>query len=316
MIKDTRCLEKLSTIMPRIALEPTNICNANCCFCGYRYMKRRKGVMRLDLYQLIIDEMVSLDCKELKFTPIVGDPLCDRSITKKIEYASLKNKFSTIYMYTNLINLHLFDIEHFVNSGITEVVVSTCIADKDMYRRVFGIDAYDHVIRNIKKLLVINDKYNCPINISLTLRNEKPVQKALDSPEYRELINLGANISFMWDQYDNWLGLIKIDNLPQGNTFREVKSIKAPCSQLYSGLIIGFNGKMSICWCRDIDMELFVGQYPDNSIQETWEGSALRELRENWKNGKIPKICLECLQYTSVYEHALLIDTYNRMLHS
>lgn len=313
MMNDKSFLERLTQEIPRISLEPTNVCNANCNFCGYRYLKRKKGTMNMTLYESLVDELIKIDARELKFTPIVGDPLCDRNIIEKIEYAASKKYFSNIYMYTNLINLHLFDMDRLGNSGIDNIVISTCIANSEMYHRVFGVNSYEKVIHNIKSLISVNKKYGAPIDIEISLRNEKPAQIALDSLEYKELSAMGARISFMWDNYDNWLGLIRAEDLPKGNSFRRVKSIQVPCSQLYTGFIVGYDGKINICWCRDLDMELSIGRFPEVSLLEAWQGKKLRRLRENWKKGDIPGICQKCLLYSSVYDHPLLKDIYKEL---
>ncbi len=314
MINDNNCLEHLSGILPRVSLEPTNICSANCTFCGYKYLERKKGIMDSALYQPLVDDIIEIGSSELKLTPIVGDPLCDRNILDKIEYASSKKHFSTISMTTNLINLHLFDMERFVNSGVSEITISTCVANSEMYRRIFGVNAYEKVIGNIKALISANNKCGKTININIALRNDKPARNTLKSPEYKELVAIGAKINFLWDEYDNWLGLIKIEDLPRGNSYRVIKSRTAPCSQLYAGFIVGYDGNINICRCRDLNMELSVGKYPADSLRDTWYGSKLIRLRENWVRGHLPGICRNCLQYTSVYDHPLLIDTYRNFI--
>lgn len=315
MIEDGDALEKLSKVLPRVSLEPTNACNARCGFCAYRLMERKKGVMDLDTYQGLVNDLIGMNVRELKFTPIVGDPLVDHNIVKKIEYAVSKDHFSRIYMYTNLINLHLFDAERFVNSGITDMTVSACIADSEMYRRVFGVDAYDKVIRNIKDLILANNKFGDPVDVLISLRNEKPKEKALNSPDYKELIAMGAKFEFLWDGYDNWSGLIEVGDLPEGNSFRIIESKQAPCAQLYNGFIVGYDGTINICWCRDLNLskELTIGKYPEDSLEEAWQGPELRQLRENWEKGDLTEICQRCLQYTSVYDHKLTQDTYERL---
>lgn len=313
MAADKNCLDHLSKILPRVSLEPTNVCSASCSFCGYKFLKRKKGVMGSDLFQALVDDIIQIGSSELKLTPIVGDPLCDRDILTKIEYASSKKRFSTISMTTNLINLNLFDLDRFVNSGVNEMTVSTCIANAEMFRKNFGVDAYEKVITNLKNLITANNKFGRPINISIALRNNKPARSTLRSPEFKELVAMGAKISFLWDEYDNWLGLIKIEDLPNGNSYRAVHSRTAPCSQLYAGFIIGYDGTINICRCRDLNMELSVGIYPDVSLREAWEGSRIKKYRENWQKGYLPQICRNCLQYTSAYEHPLLIDTYRSL---
>ena len=58
-------------------VETTNLCNANCSFCGYRFMQRPKVDMPLDLYEKALHEYAASGGGNINFTPTVGDPLVD-----------------------------------------------------------------------------------------------------------------------------------------------------------------------------------------------------------------------------------------------
>lgn len=53
-------LDKINEFLSKkplmLKLETTNICNAHCCFCGYPKMQRRKQVMKLDLFEKVVND--------------------------------------------------------------------------------------------------------------------------------------------------------------------------------------------------------------------------------------------------------------------
>jgi len=82
-------------------IELTNICNANCIYCGYRFMKRKKGIMDMKLFKKFIDEFDNAGGGDISLTGIVGDPLIDPNIIEKIRYARAKDNIRNIRFSTN-----------------------------------------------------------------------------------------------------------------------------------------------------------------------------------------------------------------------
>jgi radical SAM protein with 4Fe4S-binding SPASM domain len=292
--------------MMRLAIEVTNICNANCSFCAYRYMKRRKYILSDGQFKYFLERYKEYGGGELKLTPIVGDPLVDRNLINKIKMAKRAKEIRHLYMYTNLIGLGNFNIKDFLLSGIDEIDVSTCICSREMYKRIFGVDRYDTVMHNLQLLLEQNKKLGHKVKINISLRCEKPYRVVRSSPDYKYIINLyGRHLEILDDKYDNWTGLIKLDDLPRGQRFRKLKNMSEPCSLFYKGLIIFANGDVGACWCRDVEARLIVGNIYKDLLEDIWKGERLRLIRENWMEGYIPSVCRNCYQYTPLSEFLL-----------
>ena len=77
-------LKMMESRYGHLGIEPTNICNANCTFCGYRFLKKSKSTMSLDLFKKTVDDYASQGGGVLSLTPTVGDPLVDGKILEKI----------------------------------------------------------------------------------------------------------------------------------------------------------------------------------------------------------------------------------------
>ncbi|MDP8230801.1 MAG: SPASM domain-containing protein [Candidatus Gorgyraea atricola] len=284
----------------KLAVEVTNICNANCIFCGYRHQKRKKYILSNEQFRYFLDKYVEYGGGELKFTPIVGDPLVDKNLIDKIKMARRERCIGHMYLFTNLIGLNNFNITDFLLSGINRVYVSTCIGNKKMYKRVFGVDCYDVVISNIEKLLKENNKLGKPVKIVITSRGERPYRGIYGSSDYKRIVGLyGANIEIL-EEYGNWTGDVTENELPRGHSFRKIKNRIEPCSQLYNGFIILANGDAGICWCTDLEANLIIGNVYKESLDDIWRGEKLKSMRENWLKGDMPPICRNCHIYTPV----------------
>jgi len=302
----TRLIQAVESRASRVAIEVTNLCNANCSFCAYRYQQRSVGIMSNDTFHAFLEKYIEYGGGELKFTPLVGDPLLDKSITEKIEYARRFKEITHIYTYTNAIGFQHIDIERFLNSGINEVQISTCIGDQDMYRRIFGVNKYHVVIDNIERLLTQNNSLGKKVTIGLSIRGDKPYERIWSSPDYIKIARLyGSAIPILDDAYDSWSGMIKKADLPIGQAWRKVSKKKKnePCSLLYKGLLVLGNGEVNACWARDMEATLLVGNINDESIDEIWKGDKLRSLREKWSQGELPDICKKCNQYSSLSDY-------------
>ncbi|MBU1147837.1 MAG: radical SAM protein [Candidatus Omnitrophica bacterium] len=284
----------------KLAVEATNICNANCIFCGYRHQKRKKYILSNEQFRYFLDKYVEYGGGELKFTPIVGDPLVDKSLIDKIKMARKEREIGHIYLFTNLIGLDNFNITDFLLSGINRVYVSTCIGNKEMYKRMFGVDSYDIVISNIEKLFKENNRLGKPVKIVITSRGEKPYRDIYGSSDYKRIVGLyGANIEIL-EEYGNWTGVVTEKELPKGHSFRKINNRIEPCSQLYNGFIILANGDAGICWCTDLEASLIIGNVYKDSLDDIWRGEKLRSMRQNWLKGDMPSICRNCHIYTPV----------------
>ena len=298
-----RLLRTLESRAGRVAIEVTNLCNANCSFCAYRYQQRPVEIMSLDTFKQFLDKYVVYGGGELKFTPIVGDPLLDRGLTEKIEYARQFPEITLIYTYTNGIAFNKLDLDRFLKSGIDTVQISTCIGSQAMFERLYGVKKYSVTIENIVQLLELNASLGSKVDIRISIRADKPYEAVWNSTDYQRLAALyGRSIPILNDAYDSWSGLIKKDEIPIGQKWRRIPRTKKsePCSLLYKGLTILADGRVNACWARDMEASLIVGDIHSQALEDIWKGSDLRALREKWKKGELPEVCRKCNQYTSL----------------
>lgn len=235
----------------------------------------------------------------LSLTPIVGDPLVDRSLVDRIKFAKQTKEISYVLLYTNLIGLEDFDLEELLTSGLDAINVSTCLASKETYARMFGVDRYDSVVQNLETLLRANRKLNDRLKVTIHVRADKPYEQTTSGPTYRRIVKLyGRGKCHIEYQYDNWTGLIEEDDLPRHHTFAQVRDISEPCSELYNGMIVFLNGDVGICSRRDLEAKLVIGNIHESSLEDIWRGEKLQTIRKQWVKDDIPTMCRRCCCYT------------------
>jgi radical SAM protein with 4Fe4S-binding SPASM domain len=304
MQSDTRCdMQHLRRILEQrvmiLTVELTNICNASCRFCAYRYQKRERSTISDELFKYAVCEFAGIGGGILNLTPIVGDPLVDKNLISKIKYARKMKEIQQIFFFTNLIGLSDFDINDLLLSGIDKINVSVCIGSKEMYTRVYGVDKYDSVMQNLDSLLMENRRLGDRVNIKVHVKGERPFSQIRLSSEYQRISEVyGKGIAQIDETFDNWTGIIREDDLPKGCALRAVKDRSEPCMELYNGMIVFTNGNVGICWRRDVEAQLVIGNIQHSSLESIWRGRNLRVLRDNWLNGNIPPPCRKCYCYT------------------
>lgn len=286
-------------------VETTNICNANCTFCGYRFMKRAKTVMKWDLYEDAILKFVSAGGGPLNFTPTVGDPLVDKLLLEKIEFASKYTLITGTFLYTNGILLHRFSTDRLLKSGLRRLAISTFIGSSEGYNLYYGRNKYSQVLRNILTVSKRNRELGYPVHITLHLRVSGDKESWQKTTAYGEIAaNIGEdNIDYL-ETYDAWSGLIDEADIPVGTKLEKSMPLEekmgAPCFELYRRVHVLADGKVGACVCVDLEGEIEIGNIATQSLRDIWKGQALSAYRRKWVSGDMPKVCETCTRYQGV----------------
>ena len=170
--------------------ELSNGCNANCSFCAYRFQKRQRKVTNLEMFKKAIDNYSSDGGGTVSFTPVIGDPLIDKKIIEKFNYCMSKPNINSVYLYTNGIFLDNYDMHKFLTSGLNRLAISIFFGSRELYKKYFGVDQYDRVIKNIKDIARINNDNDYNVKITLHLRVEMPEEKWNTNPDFLEIRDL------------------------------------------------------------------------------------------------------------------------------
>ncbi len=310
---DMNLLEELKGLKS-LTVETSNICNSNCIFCGYQYMKRKKQVMNDDIYKKAINDFTASGGGTLSLTVVVGDPLLDPQFVERVKYARSFPVIKKISTITNCLNLHNVGSRVLLTSGIDEIGISTAAFDPDMYRTVFRNNMYEQMKQNVLDLLRTNNELGRPVKILVALRINKPIDEVIDSGGFNEVVALADSVDAN-HYFDSWGGRIKTEDLT-GNmkirplTMSHLMIKKNPCSMMYFGLGVLADGTVTVCPCRDLDADsdLCIGNINNSSLHELNYSERLDALRKEWLAGAyIPDICRDCSHYTP-YTYMMLSE--------
>lgn len=291
----------------QLGFEITNACNANCSFCAYRFMKRKLKIIETSKIDKIVKEYSDQGGGSINFTPVVGDPLVDKELLNKIKICKSYNNINDIFLYTNGLFLNKFNNEELIHSGLTRISISTYIGNAAGYKKYYGSHKYRQVMDNIKNILLVNKKYGNPINITLHLRVELPLDRLKNNKDLNFFKKYLDPKSITWlEVYEHWSGLIKEKDIPKGAILAELSSYeekkKSPCFEMYRRAHILSNGSVGVCSCRDIEGEIVIGDVNKSSLKNIWQGEKLNKYRDQWSKN-MPKVCVNCDRYKPVDDY-------------
>ncbi len=280
----------------------STFCNANCNFCGNKFLKDKREIMNFDIFKKSIDEWVELGNSKIDLTPSPGEIFTDKEIMKKIDY--LKEKNCTARFYTNGILLEKY-IDKILNSNISEISIDIGDININNDSKIFNIskETSKKRLNSIIKLLEKKKKMKSDIEIKICFRPIRRIKNILRDMEKTKLYEYYKKNLFKIEilyAYDNWGGDISKKNLIGIQTMKRPPIIKKiPCESFYSLSILP-NGEIRVCGCRTkgtLQDELIIGNIKDMKLKNITKSEKFQNLIENFKKGKIPLVCQKCTFY-------------------
>ena len=290
--------------LPKLSIETTNICNADCVFCANSVMERRKEPLSMEKFRKAVDEFAGMGGNEIDFNVTIGDPLLDPRILERARYVRRYPQFSGVGFVTTLQWLHRFDLDEFFSSGITWVAVSTVLSGREAYRDFFRVDKYDQMRSNLTRLIEENNWRGRPLAVEVAVKpTPEPIDDIVNHPDFLAIehllgIDLAMQVRSQGFYADDWLGAVALPAYLKKRPL--IPRAFRPCRLLYSGLMLYSNGKVGACACRDFEAssELILGNVGDESLESMWKGQHLIRLRHNWRTkNTVPDICRTCRHY-------------------
>lgn len=292
----------------RLYFEVTNICNAACTFCAYRKIskihKEHQGTMELNVFKKALDDFLEMGGKNISLTPTIGEPLIDKGIFDKIDYAVNVKYTPFVYFYTNGILLKENDnYKKIINGGVNKIGISTQGCDEKLFEEVYNSFLYKNLIIGIGKLLEYNKKKGEPVEISIDFRSANRPSFTLNSSDFnkfiRPFLSEKVKYSFMAD-YDNWGGAIIPQDLKGIMKMRRVPKVKsAPCRRTFDAAIL-YDGSVRLCACRIKDTEfddLVVGNIRNDSLDNIYNSEKTKAVRRKFIDSNLPDVCSDCSLY-------------------
>lgn len=291
-----------------LQIEITNVCNSACVFCAYPKMKRKKGVMSMDLFEQIVQEYAEMGGGPVTLTPVVGDALLDPHLLERLRILEACPQVNQISMTTNGIAL-----ERYSDEEVGEMLaIFDCIQvsvgglDEATYRELYGVNRFPTVQRGIARMLELRKAVVQPAHINIAFRtNDWKFEKRF-KPQLEEYRRQGAFISHIWT-YANYSGQVKSDEKLKLRVNDGSAAKGITCIYPSVHMAICWDGRITACGCADFEgSALGIGQVGINSLKEVWTGKKRTAILDSFAGKKVPGICRTCSAYQAdsvIYAH-------------
>lgn len=283
---------------PALMIEPSNLCNLKCPLCpsGNGTLKRQKGMMPMERFQSIVDQIQSRIGMLILWNQ--GEPFLNKSFYDMIEYAT---KYKLYTMTSTNASLDL-DVERIVSSGLGKVIVSMDGIASETYNSYRVNGNYELVLNNLKQLVkqkklrrsrspyivwqfIIMSHNEHEIDTVKRLAKEIGVDKL----EFKTAqIYEDSDATFLPSNSD-------YSRYKKGNDSIELKTeILNRCRRLWTQPVVNWDGEMSIC-CYDKDVSIPIGNIDHNSFADLWFGARMNHMRKAvLSNRQGFEICRNC----------------------
>lgn len=296
-------LESLRRIPRGLHVEGTNICNAECVFCAYPRMERRKTTMSMEDFRRVVGEYLAMGGRHVSLTPIVGDPFVDKHLFERLDLLMDEPRVVGISFYTNAILMTPEKSARLMRyAAKLHVHVSWGGFDEDTWNAIMGVAKFPAARDAVRGFLAEKRRTGSQIPFTLALRcpdsaKHGPLWTELDSARKEGLVEVAG-----MPDYDSWAGKVADAELEKvGLRPRRMPYKLGACELLFTKPVVLANGDVNACACRDVEAELVVGNVKDEPLASIWAGRKIDEIVEAHERGEYPDVCRRCTYFVSVY---------------
>ncbi len=258
----------------RINIETTSLCNLDCLMCPTRSKARADGTMPIALFQRAADEIAAHGA-EIVWLHAWGEPLVDARLFERITYIKRYPSIRNVVISTNATLLRGERARRLAESELDTVVFSLDGVTAETYEAIRRGARFSVVLENVRRFLEARQARGGrgPRAVFQIIAMRETAREIETFRAYwRPFLQPGDTIHVK--SFNTWAGKTADRGFPErGIDFR------IPCTAfLWDALTILWNGDVVPC-CFDVDGELVIGRFGEQTLEEIWKGPALAELR-------------------------------------
>jgi len=280
-----------------VKIEVTSRCDLKCFFCAVTYKKQPAGDINQKFLYPLLDELAEIGVQEVGLFWL-GEPLLNRQLAEHIAYAK-KAGIPYVFITTNGRLATPERIKPIFDAGLDSIKVSINSSNREQYKKVCGVDAFDQVLANLKQFKTIRGDRTKPAIYASSIydpNNSRIFDElkvlAQDYVDQHYPIRLYGELP-----YEEHLGLPLAEIM--SDFYVELRSLKdmMPCWSVFKLPHISFDGQLSACYC-DHDERLYMADLNKVSFKEAWHAKTLVNLRQAHLD-KVLKghACEDCIAY-------------------
>ncbi|MCX6248151.1 MAG: radical SAM/SPASM domain-containing protein [Bacteroidetes bacterium] len=292
-----------------LSVEPTNCCNLRCpeCPSGMNQLTRAKGVMDIDLYKNLVDELApSLFYLNLSFQ---GEPYLHPQFTEMVGYAKSKKIF--VSSSTNGHFLTPDVARKTVGSGLNRLIISLDGTDAGTYEKYRTGGNFDEVIKGIKEIVrqkkeARSENPRIILQFLLLKHNQHQVKNLREFGKHLGVDKVQLKTAQICDfrkgnplipdnpQFSRYK---KTGQNPDGRPVYEIRNrLPNHCFRMWNSGVVTWDGSVVPC-CFDKDAANSMGSLNRQSFSEIWKNDAYREFRSKiLSSRKSIDICTNCTE--------------------
>ena len=259
---------KLKTLQ----IETTNICNGKCTFCIHSSLKKF-GIMSNELFLKILKEARVISSLTTIIPMLLGEPLCDPKIIKRLKLINkiLPNK--EIALFTNCSLLTPQIIKELKKIKNLEMWFSLNGINRESRQKLMGLDDYEHCV----KMIDLYKKTEKPFVVTFIEHHSissGEIKKFKEDAKKRGWKTVST-------YYKNW----------SGDKFKGTR--QTHCKRAISEMTIMYDGRVNLC-CMEYGKVIF-GDVNKSTIKEIWESPYRQMYCEAHSRGKfLLGVCSNC----------------------
>ncbi len=240
----------------------------------------------------------------------MGGPLIHPQLPELIAYAAGQSSIGETVMSTNATLLRGARAEALLGSGLSCLVLSLDGATRETYESLRLGAKYDETMDNVSSFLDRRRVLGRGPRMVFQLIKMEETRNEVEEfrRRWERLLEAGDEISIK--PYNNWSDRHRSGPRDLGINFR------TPCfTFLWDFLAVAWDGTVLPC-CYDSECVLSPGSFPEQTLEQIWNGHKLRELRDaHWKLDfeRFP-ICANCDNTTETLDVARLKQVLHRRL--
>ncbi|HJO93001.1 MAG TPA: radical SAM/SPASM domain-containing protein [Victivallales bacterium] len=285
-------------------LDPSSLCNFKCKFCPtgepalLKTTNRFQGLMDLDLYKKIIDDLQEFD-RPLKVLRLYkdGEPFLNPHLAEMVSYAKESGYANLIDTTTNGALLTPEKAMPVIEAGIDQINISLDGMSNEQFLEFTRTKVdFDKFVKNIKYLY--KNRGDCKILI-------KTVNEILDSESKKRFLDIFSpivdkifieNIAPCWPGFD-------VENkfnveITKGIYGQKIEQVET-CPYIFYLMAINSSGLASLCFL-DWGHDYIIGNTRCQSVKNIWNSQELFDYQVKFLKGdrKNIKFCKDCSQLT------------------
>lgn len=284
-------------------IEPTNICNLRCSVCpvGNGAMTRPSGMMSLENYKKIIDEMG--ECLLLLLLFDWGEPFLNENLCEMIQYAKGKG----IKVVTSTNGHFIYDegrAKKVIDSGLDVLIFAVDGSHQETYEKFRVGGNLEIVLKSLKLILKTKRQMGAPsplINLrfipmrhnehEITEIKEMAKEMGVDLLSFKTLNPYDYEIDKKFESTKAEYRRFQLDS----KTNKRIEKKKNRCKNLWNMPVIHWDGFIVPC-CYDYNGNFSFGNlFENHGLKVVWNNSNYRIFRKQFsRDPKEIPICRKC----------------------